>query len=95
MSKRALFIIALDDGPKISTQEEQLREVTRHFGISLDQDRLMSRCPKCNVSSFRLVSKENVAARVPIKVFDLVDEFFECGECLQVFWMVSVTLHMT
>ena len=70
-------------------QEEQLREVTRHYGISLDRDRLMSRCPKCNVSAFRLVAKEGVASRVPDKVFELVDEFYECGECLQVFWMVS------
>ena len=69
-------------------QEVQLREVTKHFGISLDQERLMSRCPKCNIAAFRLVPREHVASRVPEKVIDLVEEFFECGECLQVFWMV-------
>ena len=32
------------------TQEEQLREVTKHFGITLDKDQLMTRCPRCNAS---------------------------------------------
>ena len=49
----------------------------------------MSRCPKCNACAFRLVSKEQVASRVPERVSELVDEFYECGECLQVFWMVG------
>ena len=74
----------------IDIQELQLREVSQHFGITVEQDQLMSRCPKCNAAAFRLVPQEHVAARVPERVLGIVEEFFECGACLQVFWMVSL-----
>ncbi len=72
----------------LTLQEEQLREVARHFGVALDREQLMSRCPRCNVADFRRVPHGSVHGRVPERVLGLVDEFFECGGCFKVFWMV-------
>jgi uncharacterized protein with PIN domain len=49
----------------------------------------MSRCPKCNAAAFRRIPKDSVRDRVSERIFEIVDEFFECGGCLKVFWMVS------
>lgn len=49
---------------------------------------VMSRCSECNAAAFQLIQpKEAVRGRVSERVFELVQEFWECGSCHKVVWM--------
>jgi uncharacterized protein with PIN domain len=67
------------------TEEERLAEVARRYGIKLEIDMSVSRCPKCN-TTVRQISKEEVRGRVEESTFGYYDEFWECPKCRQVYW---------
>lgn len=67
------------------TEEERLAEVARRYGIRLEIDMSVSRCPKCN-TTVRQISKEEVRGRVEESTFGYCDEFWECPKCRQVYW---------
>jgi uncharacterized protein with PIN domain len=67
------------------TEEERLAEVARRYGIRLEIDMSVSRCPKCN-TTVRLISKEEVRGRVEESTFRYYDGFWECPKCRQVYW---------
>ena len=67
------------------TEEERLAEVARRYGIKLEIDMSVSRCPKCN-TTVRQISKEEVRGRVEESTFRYYDEFWECPKCRQVYW---------
>lgn len=67
------------------TEEERLAEVARRYGIRLEIDMSVSRCPKCN-TTVRQISKEEVRGRVEESTFGYYDEFWECPKCRQVYW---------
>ena len=78
----AAFLLASND------PAEQLQEVSRHFGVRLEPDTVMTRCSACNTPGLRLVEPKGAArGRVPDRVFDIVDEFYDCGGCGKVFWV--------
>lgn len=61
--------------------EEQLRLVSRRFGLQ----RRPSRCMECN-GELQVVSLDAVADRVPPKVAEVQENFFRCEGCGRVFW---------
>jgi uncharacterized protein with PIN domain len=67
------------------TEEERLAEVARRYGIKLEIDMSVSRCPKCN-TTVRQISKEEVRGRVEESTFRYYDGFWECPKCRQVYW---------
>jgi hypothetical protein len=67
------------------TEEERLAEVARRYGIRLEIDMSVSRCPKCN-TTVRQISKEEVRGRVEESTFRYYDGFWECPKCRQVYW---------
>lgn len=67
------------------TEEERLAEVARRYGIKLEIDMSVSRCPKCN-TTVRQISKEEVRGRVEESTFRYCAEFWECPKCRQVYW---------
>lgn len=67
------------------TEEERLVELARRYGIRLEIDMSVSRCPKCN-TSVKQRSKEEVRGRVEESTFRYYNEFWECPRCGQVYW---------
>lgn len=67
--------------------EEQLREISRAFGIDFQESEVLSRCPSCGAKAFQEAERESVRDRVSGTVMESISQFFECGVCFQVFWM--------
>jgi hypothetical protein len=67
------------------TGEEKLAELAERFGIDLNVDMTISRCPKCNMK-VKPLSKERVQDRVEENTFLHYDAFWECPKCRQIYW---------
>ncbi len=67
-----------------STPHDQVREVLSRFdlGTALDPFR---RCSRCN-GRVEPVSRTAVADRLPLRVAETYDEFFQCICCGQLYW---------
>lgn len=63
---------------------EQFRCVVEHFNLTASMT-IFSRCLKCNVP-VRSVEKQAVEGRVPPRSLEGFDTFYECPECLAVYW---------
>lgn len=65
---------------------EQLREIVKKLNfkkIEISGDK--ARCPKCN-SETKLVLKKNICKKIPDKVLEINNEFWQCKLCDQIFW---------
>lgn len=67
------------------TEEERLVEIARCYGVRLEIDVNVSRCPKCN-TPVRQIAKEETGERVEESTYRHYDEFWECPKCRQVYW---------
>ncbi|WIA30602.1 hypothetical protein OEZ86_000682 [Tetradesmus obliquus] len=77
----SVYLLATDDAA------EQLTEISRHFGIGFDESTAMSRCSVCNAAAFQQIARGAAEALVPPCVMEVVEEFWQCGNCGKVFWM--------
>uniref|UniRef100_A0A383WME7 Mut7-C RNAse domain-containing protein n=1 Tax=Tetradesmus obliquus TaxID=3088 RepID=A0A383WME7_TETOB len=77
----SVYLLATDDAA------EQLTEISRHFGIRFDESTAMSRCSVCNAAAFQQIARGAAEALVPPRVMEVVEEFWQCGNCGKVFWM--------
>ncbi|HKZ95069.1 MAG TPA: Mut7-C RNAse domain-containing protein [Candidatus Bathyarchaeia archaeon] len=66
-------------------QTASLASLARRFGFKLEVDAKVSRCPKCN-GELCVVSKSNIAVKIPATTSSNYDEFWQCQNCGQVFW---------
>ncbi len=65
---------------------EQFREIINKLNlkiIKINGDR--SRCPKCN-SQTEPINKKNIYKKIPDKVLEYNDKFWECKVCDKIFW---------
>lgn len=67
------------------TGEEKLAELAKRFGIDLDVDMTMSRCPKCN-TCVKPIPKEEVEDKEKKNTLVHYDKFWECSKCGQIYW---------
>ncbi|XP_078148346.1 3'-5' exonuclease domain-containing protein [Carex rostrata] len=74
-------------------KNDQLLEVIETFKLSISEDKLMSRCTKCNGSFIQkpLTIEEAVEASkgfqiIPSCLFDKNLEFWKCTSCHQLYW---------
>jgi hypothetical protein len=67
------------------TEEERLAELARRYGIRLEIDMKVSRCPKCN-ATVKQIPQEKAIGRVEKSTFTYCNEFWECPRCHQVYW---------
>lgn len=52
-----------------------------------DDNRLFTRCSDCNAEAFKpLVPKELARPLVSARVYELVEDFRQCGQCEKIFW---------
>jgi uncharacterized protein with PIN domain len=68
---------------RAASLEEQLREVTARYGVSVRAP--LSRCLECNGELSRR-SPGEIRERVPPYTFATQREFWECGGCRRVYW---------
>jgi uncharacterized protein with PIN domain len=67
------------------TGEERLAALARKYGMDLDIDMTISRCPKCN-TKVKPITKEEAAGKVEKSTFEHYDEFWKCPKCGQIYW---------
>lgn len=67
---------------------EQLDAVAKAFSLDLEQ-RLFSRCVKCNVALDTVADKESIRPLVHANVFAQYRVFYRCPSCGTVFWKGS------
>ncbi len=70
------------------TGEEHLAELAGRFGIDLDIDLVISRCPKCN-AKLRPTTKEQAIDKVEKSTLNHYNEFRKCSKCSQIYWQGS------
>lgn len=68
-----------------ATGAEKLANLGKRFGLKLEIDVTISRCPKCN-ARIKPVQKEKILDRVPKTTSSSYEEFWECSRCGQVYW---------
>jgi hypothetical protein len=65
---------------------EQFREIINKSNLKIIKiDGHRSRCPKCN-SKTKLINKKNIQEKIPTRVLEFNDKFWECKNCNQIFW---------
>ena len=72
-----------DDSPSL-----QIRELIQKGYISLNEENLLSRCLLCNVP-LHDISREEVDGKVPEFIFYQQKEFYQCPQCLKIYWQGS------
>jgi uncharacterized protein with PIN domain len=69
--------------------EEQLRELVKRFRLDTE-GRLFTRCSRCN-AGLESVARDQVAGRVPPRIFRDHDRFKRCPGCGRIYWEGSHT----
>jgi uncharacterized protein with PIN domain len=64
--------------------EEQLRELVTRFQLDTE-GRLFTRCSRCN-AALEAVARDQIAERVPPRVFRDHDHFKRCPGCGRIYW---------
>jgi len=65
---------------------EQFREIIKKSNLKkCEINGEGARCPNCN-SKTELVDKKNIYKKIPNKVLEFNDKFWECNVCDKIFW---------
>jgi uncharacterized protein len=72
------------------TEEDDLAQLAKNLGISLEIDMASTKCPKCG-SPLREVSKDEASDSVPPASLKLYDRFWKCtgANCGKTYWVGS------
>ena len=65
--------------------ENQVEQITRGFGLPLDEKFFFRRCIECN-TLLEDIAKNEVKDKVPEYVFETQDSFKRCPRCEKIFW---------
>ena len=77
-----------EDKPRL-----QLNELIQKGCVSLNEEKLYSRCLLCN-APLDQISREEAEGKVPDFIFYQHKEFFRCPKCLKIYWPGSHLDHM-
>jgi uncharacterized protein with PIN domain len=66
-------------------EAERLALLSVHFGIGLEFNPSISRCPECN-ARIKPAAKEEIGDKVPSSTQRFYEEFWECPKCGKVYW---------
>ena len=64
---------------------QQLLQIIQMFGLRVVAERLFSRCSFCNMPVID-IDKKKVAGKVPVYVFETVENFSTCPSCHRIYW---------
>lgn len=79
--KRALRICLIDS----DDFRKQLKQVINEFNISINEDKIFTRCTECN-DILKPFQKKMAEDRVPEYVFETQDKFSVCENCQKIYW---------
>ena len=71
----------------------QLKELIRKGYVSLNEEKLYSRCLLCNAPLDK-ISRDEAEGKVPDFIFYQHKEFSRCPRCLRIYWAGSHLDHM-
>ncbi len=80
LPKEVRVITIFQDDPVL-----QLKELLREEMIVLNHRSLFTRCLLCN-ASLRQMTRENAEGKVPDFIFSQQKEFYQCPQCLKIYW---------
>ncbi|MCX7926885.1 MAG: Mut7-C RNAse domain-containing protein [Candidatus Omnitrophica bacterium] len=80
-ASRGITIVIVES----QTINEQLPEVCAKIGISIEHQKLFSRCTICN-KKLQEVSPDTVRDFVPEYVFSTQKNFYQCSNCKRIYW---------
>jgi len=63
----------------------QLKELIQREQITLDEEKLFSRCLICN-ALLDQISKDEAEGKVPEFIFHQQKDFFRCPQCQRIYW---------
>jgi uncharacterized protein with PIN domain len=66
----------------------QLKELVERGEITLDKEKLFSRCLICN-AVLDQISTEEAEGKVPDFIFHQQKDFFRCPQCQRIYWQGS------
>jgi uncharacterized protein with PIN domain len=66
----------------------QIQKVVRHFRLSVNREKLFSRCLTCNVPLEEVIPEE-VKEEVPDYIYHTHQAFSRCPSCRKVYWAGS------
>ncbi|KON33222.1 MAG: hypothetical protein AC479_05345 [miscellaneous Crenarchaeota group-6 archaeon AD8-1] len=64
---------------------EVLAQIQKTFGLSLDMDPTISRCPLCNCV-LKSVTKQYAAKKIKNNTLLYYDEYWSCAKCESIYW---------
>jgi len=65
--------------------KEQLRQLKEELKLTLDGEKMFSRCVICNLE-LEYIEKEKIKGKVPEYVFKTQDNFYICEGCKRIYW---------
>ncbi len=83
-SKEELPIVKIES----DSLNEQLKKVIDDQKLEIDEDKMLNRCTICNESVIER-KKEEVKGKVPPRVFEDHEKFWECPKCKRIYWIGS------
>jgi len=71
----------------------QIKEVAKHFDISVDPDKMLSLCPVCGLELSE-IQRQKARGLVPPFVYARAKKFYRCPNCAKMFWDATHTRNM-
>jgi len=65
--------------------EQQVEQIVRELGLTLDEENIFRRCVECN-TPLEDITKEEIKEKVPEYVFQTQEKFKKCPGCGKIFW---------
>jgi hypothetical protein len=82
--KKGLPTIAIES----DSLNEQLKKVIDEQKLEIDEGKMLTRCTICNELVIEK-KKEEIKDRLPKRVLESNDKFWECPKCKRVYWIGS------
>ncbi len=68
--------------------EDQMKQLVREIGLSIDEEQMFSRCDRCN-AELEDIEKSAVKDRVPPYVYQTQQAFYACPSCQRIYWAAT------
>lgn len=68
--------------------EDQMKQLVREIGLSIDEEQMFSRCDRCN-EELEDIEKAAVKERVPPYVYQTQQAFYTCPSCQRIYWAAT------